>query len=1075
MIRWFASNGVAANLLGIVTIVAGLLMALSNKLELMPDLDLDAVQIQVAYPGAAPQEVESGIIRLIEDRIQEVEGIKKMTATAMEGFGSVLVEVRRGHSVDKLQDRIQMRVEGIDNFPEEAKTPRIEAFASNKEVITLAIYGDAGLANLKQIAGYIRDELSTRRNITQSKIKGVAPYEISINLSESALRRYGLSFDHVVGAIRQSSVDIPGGTIKAPGGQILLRTVGKAYDRSSFREIPVLTQPDGGVVQLGQLAEVVDGFDDNPQVTKFNGQRAVLLQVFAAENQSVLHVADQVREFVQNIRSELPAGIQVKAFRNMTLLLEGRLMMLVENALYGLILVFLVLALFLRPLLAFFVMLGIVISFLGTMLFLGPMGVSINLTSLFGFILVLGILVDDALIVGESIFSEFQARGGPGVEASVRGTHKVMVPVTFSVLTTIIAFLPIFAVPGFYGKYAYAIPVVVIAALICSLIQSKLMLPYHLTLCRVGEADRERLGWLRRNQRKVADYLEHFIERRYRPALDFAMRFRYATVAIFIALLMVTGGLLVGKHFAFVFFPVIPDDNMVAKLVMPEGTPIELTLRATGQIEAALDQLMAEVGEELDAEPFDSVVVSLGAQPFGDVSGATNATGTHRAEIAVELAKRVDLPAGITPEAFSAPALANRWRELIGPVPGAKELSFSGNSVRSVGAPIDIQLAGRDFVELSAAAEAIKAQLATYEGLHDIKDSYGRGMREIQIGIQPGGVALGLRQADVGRQVRAAFHGIEAQRIQRGRDDVKVMVRYPPGERGSIENLEDLRLRTPDGREVPFGAVADFTITDGFSVITRVDRRRVVNVTAEANKAVAKLGLIKDDLRGRSPSDSRMGAFFERIATGFKAEPPASRLDAILADYPNLTWTFEGETRAVAEIFSTLLRTGTMAVLVIYAMLAIPLKSYLQPIIVMIVIPFGLIGAIGGHIIMGHTISILSIIGMVALIGVVVNDSLLLVDRINQGRRAGVPLHQAIMDAGARRFRPIVLTSLTTFAGLLPLLFETSLDAQALIPMSISLGYGVLFATFVSLILVPAFYYILEDIRAAGGRWLHSP
>jgi multidrug efflux pump subunit AcrB len=1067
MIRWFTENGVAANLLAGIVIVAGLFAALNIKLELFPELDLDMVSVAVPYPGAAPEEVESGIIELIEDRIQDVEGIKKITATAGEGYGSVLIEVERGYDATEVSEKIKVRVDAIDNFPDEAEEPTVEELLIRNEVISLAAYGDADIKTLKEIAEFIRDELNVREGITQVDVKGVAEFEISINVSEISLRQYGLTFDDVVQAIRSTSVDIPGGSIKSRGGEILLRTTGKAYTGAGFEDIPVITSEDGAVVRVRDLATVNDGFVDDPLITEFNGKRAVLLRIFAVGDESALDISGRVQAFAKIINHDLPEGIQVEAFRDFTYYLKGRLQMLIENGVYGLILVLLILTLFLRPSLAFFVMLGIPISFLGSLLFLPALGISINLASLFGFILVLGIVVDDAIIVGESVFTQFQKHGGAGVEASVAGTKRVSIPVTFAVLTTIVAFLPILTIPGFLGKFFYPIPVVVIATLIWSLIQSKLVLPYHLTLCRVGGGERERINWLQRQQRKIADGLESFIERRYRPFLKRVIEFRYATVAAFVGVLLIMFGMLGGKHLAFVFFPPVPSDYIVAKLVMPEGTPIELTTRAIEQMQDGLDKLIAESNELGYGEPFDNAVVTVGGQPFegsgGPMGDAAQNSGTHLAEIAVELVKREDLAGGGDIEALSAPTLANRWRELIGPVAGVKELSFSANAAGAAGMPIDIQLSGRDFAQLQAASEAIKAKLATYEGLFDIKDNYSSGKREIQLDILPSAEPLGLRQSDLGRQVRAAFYGVEAQRIQRGRDDIKVMVRYPLDERRSVENLEDLRIRSPDGREIPFDEVADFEITEGFASITRVDRRRVINITADADKSVADLGLIKKDLVGFELPKNRFG----KLLASFGLEAKESPLDAIIADKPGITWSFEGEAREQADIFASLGQMTLIAMFIIYALLAIPLKSYIQPVIVMIVIPFGLIGAIGGHMIMGQPMSILSVLGFVALAGVVVNDSLVLVDFINQERAAGTPLRKAIEEAGSLRFRPIILTSLTTFAGLLPVLFETSLQAQFLIPMAISLSFGVLFATFITLLLVPAFYSILEDIREA--------
>lgn len=1067
MIRWFTENGVAANLLAAITVVAGLVVASNIKLELFPELDLDIINITVPYPGAAPEEVESGIIELIEDRIQDLDGIKRLRSTAGEGYGSVNIEVERGFDAAELRDKIKTRLDAITNFPAEAEEPNVEELLVRNEVISLAISGASEVRTLKDLAEYIRDELNIREGISQVEVKGVANYEISINVSEYALRKYGLTFNDVVGAVRRSSIDIPGGTLRERGGEILLRTNAKGYTGPAFAAIPLLTLPDGGVVTIDEVASVDDGFVDDPLETVYNGERAVLLRIYAMGDESALDVAERVRAFATEIQSELPEGFQVEAFRDFTYYLKGRLQMLIENGIYGLILVFLILTLFLRPSLAFFVMLGIPISFLGAMLFLPPLGISINLASLFGFILVLGIVVDDAIIVGESVFTQFQKQGGPGVAASVMGTQKVAIPVTFAVLTTIVAFLPVLTIPGFLGKFFFPIPVVVIATLICSLIQSKLVLPYHLTLCNVGSGQREQVGWLRRQQRRVADALERFVERGYRPALRLAVRHRYSTVALFTGLLAVMCTLLSSGHLPFVFFPKVPSDYIVARLTMPEGTPVELTEAAIEKMNQGLEALIAETVAEGHENPFDNVVVTIGSQPF---AGGPNPTGREAsspnlAEIAVELLKREDLAGAGDIEALSAPYLAQRWRELIGPIAGVKELTFDADAAGQSGAPIDIQLSGRDLEQLEAASRIIRAKLATYKGLYDIRDNYSGGKREIQLQIKDTARSLGLREEDLGSQVRAAFYGIEAQRVQRGRDDVKVMVRYPPGERASVEHLEQLRLRTPGGGAVPLPEVAGFALSDSFTEINRIDQRRVLNITSDADKAVADLRLIKDDLATPQFGDGLGGKLLRwlRSASGRHTGPGA--IDRILEDYPGISWSFEGEAREQADIFASLGKMTLIAMFIIYALLAVPLKSYVQPFIVMLVIPFSLIGAIAGHVFLGQDMSILSILGVVALAGVVVNDSLVLVDFINQERSEGIPLRTAIEEAGALRFRPIILTSLTTFVGLLPLLFEQSLQAQFLIPMATSLSFGVLFATLMTLLLVPAFYNIIEDIR----------
>ena len=1058
MIRWFTSNGVAANLLAAIVVVAGLFTATSIKLELFPELDLDIVNIGVVYPGAAPEEVESGIVELIEDRIQDIDGIKRLRATATEGYGAVTIEVERGYEARELRDKVKARIDAITNFPKEAEEANVEEALIRNEVISLAIYGDSDVRTLKSIGEYARDELNVRVGITQVELNGAPQYEISVNLSEKSLQEYDLSFDYIVQAIRSNSVDIPGGAIKSQGGEILVRTTAKAYTGPEFEKIPVLVNTDGTLVTLSDVATIDDGYVDVPLITEFNGQRAILLNIYALGDESALDVAHRVREFAEDLQNELPLGISIEPFRDFTYYLKGRLQMLIENGIFGLLLVFLVLTLFLRPTLAFFVMLGIPISFLGAMLFLPFLGISINLASLFGFILVLGIVVDDAIIVGESVFTQFQKHGGPGIDASVAGAKRVTIPVTFAVLTTIVAFIPVLTIPGFLGKFFYPIPVVVIATLIWSLIESKLILPYHLTLCTFEGGRRKTMNWLSRKQRMIADSLEYFIENYYRPLLSKAIEMRYATVALFVGILMIMAGMILGKHMPFVFFPSVPSDYIVAQLVMPEGTPVELTKDAIAKMHDGLEDLRAEVREQGFGEPFDNVVITIGSQPFaasgGPMGNITKTVSANKAEIAVELVKREDLADGGNIKELSAPNLANRWREHIEPIAGVKELSFNADAAGQAGSAIDVQLTGRDFNKLQEASKFIQSKLATYEGLFDIRDNYSSSKREIKLTLKQSAQNLGLKQSDLGNQVRAAFYGVEAQRIQRGRDDIKVMVRYPNKERASVKNLEELHIRTNNGDAIPFEAVADFEIASGFSTINRIDRRRVLNITADADKEVANLELVKSDLIGKKGE------------SGF--------MDDLLKAYPGVAWSLEGEAREQSDIFKSLRRMSVIAAFIIYALLAVPLKSYLQPFIVMFVIPFGLIGATLGHWIMGQAMSILSILGFVALAGVVVNDSLVLVDFINSERKNGAPIRKAIESAGAKRFRPIILTSLTTFVGLLPLLFETSLQAQFLIPMATSLSFGVLFATFMTLLLVPAFYNILEDLKDFVRRFMEE-
>ncbi len=1051
MINWFARNGVAANLLMLIICVGGLAsMFFSTKVELFPQFSLDTITIRVPFRGAAPEEVETNVVKRIEERIQDLEGIKKITSSAIEGQGLVYVEVDTDYDARKLLDDIKVRVDAIDTFPEETEKPVVEEMLIKREVVAVAVYGQAGEADLKRLGEEVRDELLMLPGITQVEISGIRDYEIAIEVSEDALRRYGLTFEDVVQAVRRSSLDLPGGSIKTGGGEILLRTMGQAYVGEEFENLVLLTAPDGTHIRLGDVATVVDGFEDTDLFTVFNDQPAVMLMVYEVGAQSPLEISDQVQRYVKDKQERLPAGMHIDYWRDSSFYLWGRLNMLIENGIIGLVLVLVVLTLFLRPSLAVWVTLGIPISFLGTFLVMPWLDVSLNLISLFGFILVLGIVVDDAIVVGESVFTTFQ-REGPGVESAVRGTQAVSVPVTFAVLTTAVAFTPLLDLPGFLGKFVYAIPMVIIPTLLFSLVESKLILPYHLSLCKVGDRHRENINWFQRMQRTVSDGLERHIDIHYRPVLRWCLKNRYLTLSSFLALFILTIALMIAGWVKRVEFPAVPSDYIAVKVVLPDGAAAKSTEAALDRIREALRQTMAQSEQAGRENPVENIKVTLGQTSFsgGPAGGMSSAVSSNIGEVIIELRKSEDRP----PD-DSALELANRWREAVGVIPGVRELTFNAVAAGGQGMPIDVQVSGGSLADLRAFANDLKDILARYDGIYDIRDNLADSQKEIKLDIKPSAEMIGLSRGELGNQVRQAFFGAEAQRIQRGRDDVRVMVRYPEQERRSLGDLEDMRIRTPDGREVPFSEVAEAELGRGYAAITRVDRERVVNIYADADKERIDLEAVNRELQ-------------EEI------------VPELLKKYPTLRASFEGEAREVRESNAVLLSNAVLVLFAIYALLAIPFKSYLQPLIVMSVIPFGLCGAVGGHVFMGlfrdggMPISRLSLFGMLALAGVVVNDSLVLVDYINQQRRRGVPLRDAVREAGAARFRPILLTSLTTFVGLTPILLEKSLQAQFLIPMAVSLSFGIIFATFITLLLVPALYLILEDIKDLSVKVWH--
>lgn len=1039
MIRWFARNGIAANLLMAFIVAGGIFSARSVKMELFPYFTLGRINIAVPYPGATPEEVEETICKRIEEKIQDLAGIKKLRSSASENLGSVSVEIERGYDVTKLLDRIRNRVDSIHTFPELAERPTIEEAIPQREVMSIAIHGPADDVTLKELAHKVRDDLVQIPGVSQVHA-ATKPYEVSIEIPENKIREHGLSFERVLTAVRGHSIDLSGGTIETQSGKILLRTKGQAYYREQFARIPVLKPPDGSRLLLGDIATIHDGMADVRIEATFQGEPAVFLSVREVGGQSPLDISKSVREYIRQTQPNLPDGITITPWSDISFYLEGRLKMLVENGLIGLTLVLIILTLFLRPSLAVWVSIGIPISFLGTLFIMPFMGMTINLISLFAFILVLGIVVDDAIVVGESIFTRFQ-KDGPGVESSIEGAHRVAMPVTFAVLTSTVAFIPILFIPGFQGKFLAPIPLIVIPTLLFSLLESKLILPYHLSLCRVGHGQREQLNFFQRFQRKTADGLETFIDKFYRPTLARCLHNRYATFSLFIGLLVIAIGAVKGGWIRMMRFPAVPSDYIFVTLKMPDGTSFEKTHAATTQLKHGLDKLRVQLKKEGYSDPFKHIFRITGATPFGSGGPANIQEGpadTHVGQMIIELDKSEQ-------HALSAPKLAARWRKAIGEIPGVRTLDFKATAAGRIGKPIEIELAGKDYDQLTGAAEEVKAFLHTYDEVFSIFDSHAAGKLEIQLKLRPAAQTLGISQADLARQVRYAFYGAEAQRIQRDREDIRVMIRYPKKERASIANLENLRIRTSDGREVPFHEVAEAHFGEGFSTIKRTDRRRTILVSADLDKSTGDLEAINK-------------ALAEEL------------LPSLRKSHPDILTNIEGEALEAKEGNETLLNAFLLALLTMYALMAIPFRSYVQPLIVMSVIPFGLVGAIMGHWLFGEPLSQLSLYGIVALAGIVVNDSLVLVDYINRRRKEGTSLVDAVRTAGVARFRPIVLTSLTTFAGLTPILLETSLQAQFLIPMAISLSFGVLFATLITLLLVPCIYLVLEDLRNLGRK-----
>lgn len=1020
LIAWFARNSVAANLLMIIILVAGALSVFTVRKQMFPEIELNIISIQVPFPGAAPQEVEQGVIMLIEDAIEDVDGIEEMTSQSREGGGSVTLEVEPDYDVQVVMDEVKMLVDAIPNFPQQIEKPNIYRVRPQRQVIWMSVYGDLDERSRKELAKEVRDELKTVGGITKVDVVGDRDYEISVEISQQDLERYGLTFSQIVDAVRGTSIDVAGGSIKTPNGDILLRANNQAYVGGEFEKIVLLSRADGTRLTLGDIAKVEDGFIEEESYTRFDGKPATFVRVQSVGDQNDLKIAEYVRGYTERKNEELPDGVQVSQWGDSSYYLQGRLDLMLNNMWMGGLLVFLMLSLFLQLRLAFWVMIGIPVCFLGTIALMPlPMfDISINMISLFGFILVLGIVVDDAIVIGESAYTEIE-ENGKSIDNVIAGAKRVAMPATFGVLTTMVAFIPMLTVEGGMGAIWESIAWVVILCLAFSLVESKLILPAHIANMKYSKQKGEKANAFQRFRNKFAGAIKSFVDNYYRPFLKKCLHYRYTTLASFVGLLILMAGLMSGGIVRWVFFPDIPSDFVQANVEMQPGTSETRTIEVLNSVEKSLN----EVNSRIKESDGDGVVRHTNIWMDGSTAGT----------VFVELKKGED-------RQIDGFEIVNQWREAVPELAGVRALNFQGSMSGGSGFDIEFQLVGEDLDELKAAADELKLELADYDGVFDIEDTFGDGKEEILLQTKPLATAMGINLAELATQVRYAFYGAEAQRIQRGDEEIKVMVRYPRDQRESVGNLQDMKLRTADGSEIPFTELADIEFAEGYSTITRIDRQRSVNVRARADKDKVEPFRVVKEVR-------------------------EEKIQRILDKYPSVGFQLQGATQDEAEATGSLAIGGLLAMFAVYALMAIPLKSYSQPLIIMSVIPFGMIGAVIGHWVIGMPVSILSLFGIIALAGVVVNDSLVMVDYVNRAREMGTDLRKAVLDAGCRRFRAITLTSLTTFFGLLPIVLEKSLQAKIVIPMAISLAFGIIFATIITLLLIPCLYLILADTK----------
>ena len=1037
VLAWMTLHPVASNLFMFVLLIGGILGVLRTKQEVFPEFDLDMVNVTVPYPGASPAEVEQGIVLAIEEGVRSVDGVKRVTSASAEGNATVTIELLSDADPNEVLADVKNEVDRIQTFPEEAEEPIVSLAKRRNEVISLVLAGDQDLRTLHDIAERVRQRLLKDDRISQVDLEGVPPLEISIEVAREDLDAYGFSLQQIATEVTTSSLELPGGALETANGELLVRLADRRLAGHEFEGIILRSTTDGAEIRLGDIAKIQDGYEDTKQSSFYNGRPAVRLTVFRIGDETPNDVAAAVKEIAEELQSTLPSGITVATWNDQSEVLQDRINLLTNNAKQGLILVVVILALFLDLRLALWVALGIPVSFLGSFLVLGTTDLSINMITLFGFIVTLGMVVDDAIVVGERTYALME-QGLNRADASIAAAKEMAVPVTFSILTTVAAFSPLFFVPGIIGKFFSMIPAVVISVLLISLFESFLILPAHLAH---GKDSKKRLprrgivGVLARGHASIGNGLEWFTARIYRPIALALIRIRYVTFSAGVALLILTVGLVASGRVPFNFFPILDGDIIQMQARMPYGTSIERTAEVQRAAEDAARKAIEELGGDASVR---GMFTYLGqAVPARGPGPGGGEVGTHLTGIELQLTPPDD-------RSFSSAEFAAAWRKHMPAVSGIESIKFSSSSGPGAGAAVAVQLSHPDTKVLAQASAEMTDAVRAYPTLKNVTNEYSAGKPRLDYHLRPQARVLGLSGNAVASQLRAAFYGAEAIREQRGRNELKVMVRLPKGQRESEADLSRFMLRTPTGGDVPLGYVASFERNVSPTTIRREDGQRQVTVSGELAEGVASPAEVLADLQKT--------AFVE-----------------LKEKYPQLTLSLVGQQREQQEAFASLGQNYLMALFVIFALLALPFRSYLQPLIIMLVIPFGVVGAIGGHMLMGYALSIMSVFGIIALSGVVVNDSLVLIDATNRERLSGKTPLQAVLDAGVTRMRPILLTSLTTFFGLMPMISETSVQARFLIPMAISLGFGVLFATFVVLLLVPALYMIIEDVRSLFG------
>jgi multidrug efflux pump subunit AcrB len=1037
----FAKNTVFANIVLVMIFLVGFLATSQMIRESFPEFSIDIIMVTVAYPGADPEEIEEGVSAKIEDAIESIEGIKQYTTRSNEGSASVTIEVKNRFDVTKVMDKVKSLVNAISTFPVDAENPVITELIHKDTVMLLSLTGEIPEKQMKEWGERIKDEVKQIQSISQVEVYGTRHYEIGIELSEVRMQQFGLTFDQVASSVRKSSLNLAGGTLRTEGEEVRIRTIGRKYTGKELSEIVVLASEEGELITLGQLANIDDGFSEDPIYARINDKPAMFVQVSKTSEEDSIKISDALIQYIEEKKPTLPPEVAIDVFYDNTDYLRDRINLLTKNGLIGLCLVYFLLWLFLDLRLSFWAGMGIPISIAGAMFILWALGASLNMISLFGLIMVLGIVVDDAIVVGEAIYVE-RKKGTPPLEAAIKGVHEVSLPVLAAVTTTIVAFLPLAFIDGIMGKFIKIMPTVVIACLVISLIECLFLLPAHLShLPDLNKPSRREgiLGLISKMQSAVSHGLERFVERRYIPFITTVLNWRYVSLFSALGILIVSVGLIAGGLVKFQVFPKLDGFVVTSTIEFPAGTPAEITEKALEDVGKAFDNIATKTTTK-NGDPLVRQKLILLGQSLS--SSSRGVSGPHLGSVQILL---IDSEY----RNITSNDLMVEWEKEAGQVPGAVSVIYEGMQAGPGGAEIEVWFQGHDMEAIVAASEDLQNTLNDFQGVYQIRSDHSAGKNELRLSLKPEARTLGISVEDLAMQVNAGYFGREAFRLQRGKDDIRVKVRYTADERKRISDFENMNIRTKDGREVPLRSVANLSYAPGFSTISRTDGMRRIVVTAEVDSNTANAQEIFGDL-------------------SLKEFPELNE------KYGDVYISMQGAKKNSRESVGSLMIGFPIALVGIFVIVATIFRSYIQPFIILVTIPFGIIGAIFGHLLMGYDISMMSIFGMVALSGVVINSSIVLIERVNTNLSSGMTLFDATIQGGARRFRAIFLTSISTIGGLAPLIMETNMQAKFLIPMALSVAAGVAFATVLTLVLIPSLLIILNDLRRLIHRIFHG-